>query len=45
MDSGSSLIGHRHPNSLCFDSNGKLFVADSLGVIHVWGIYVIFKKI
>jgi len=35
-DEFKTLLDHRHPNSMIFDKYGKLFVGDSLGLIHVF---------
>lgn len=37
-DGFSSLLEHRHPNSLCFDINSRMFVGDSLGCIHKFDV-------
>jgi len=39
-DDFANLLEHRHPNCLQFDEDGRLYVGDSLGAIHVWDIQV-----
>jgi hypothetical protein len=36
-----SLLDHAHPNSLTFDDTGRLYVADSKGIINVWDLQVL----
>lgn len=38
-DDFMNLLEHRHPNSLRIDDD-RLYVGDSLGLIHVFGIQV-----
>jgi len=40
-----NLLEHRHPNVLRFDDEGRLYIGDSLGSIHVWDIQVSFLMI
>ena len=35
-----NFIEQKHPNSLAFDSDGRLFVGDSFGQINTWRIDV-----
>mmetsp|Transcript_11084 Transcript_11084/g.18565 ORF Transcript_11084/g.18565 Transcript_11084/m.18565 type:complete len:571 (-) Transcript_11084:750-2462(-) len=35
-----SMIEKKHPNALTFDSEGRLFVGDSLGQISVWRVVI-----
>jgi hypothetical protein len=36
-----NLMEHRHPNILKFDNEGRLYVGDSVGTVHVWDLNVI----
>lgn len=36
------VIEKRHPNALCFDQEGRLFVGDSQGQINVWRVVIKF---
>lgn len=44
-DQFQNLLDHRHPNCLKFDENGRIYVGDSLGMVHVWDIEVRFRKL
>jgi FOG: WD40 repeat len=35
-----NLLEHRHPNCLKFDNQGRLYIGDSIGCVHVWDIQV-----
>ena len=35
-----NLLEHRHPNILKFNDQGRLFIGDSLGSLHVWDLRV-----
>ena len=39
-DEYETLIDHRHPNCVTFDSDGRLYAGDSLGEIHVYSLRV-----
>lgn len=39
-DEFDNLLEHRHPNIVEFDEKGKMFVGDSLGMIHIYDISV-----
>ena len=41
----SNLLDHRHPNTLLFNENGRLYIGDSLGVIHIYDVKVIIINI
>jgi len=43
-DEYETLIDHRHPNCLTFDSDGRLYAGDSLGEIHVYSLRLNFSK-
>lgn len=36
-----NLLEHRHPNSLQFDVDGRLYIGDSRGLVHVWDVDVL----
>jgi len=40
-----NLLEHRHPNMLKFDEEGRLYIGDSLGSIHVWDVHVKYNKV
>ena len=44
-DKFQNLLDHRHPNCLKFDENGRLYVGDSLGLVHIWDVDVQFRKL
>ena len=31
-----TALDHRHPNTVVFDLTGRLYIGDSLGLIHIW---------
>ena len=33
-----TVFEHRHPNCITFDETGRMYIGDSLGVIHIWEI-------
>jgi jouberin len=35
-----TVFDHRHPNCLVFDNTGRLYIGDSLGVIHIWDLSI-----
>lgn len=40
----TNLLDHRHPNTLVFNENGRLYIGDSLGIVHVYDVKVKFNK-
>ena len=41
IDKGyKSIMEKRHPNTLVFDKNDRLFVGDNNGQIHVWKLFI-----
>jgi len=40
-----NLLEHRHPNILKFDDEGRLYIGDSLGSIHIWDVHVKYNKV
>jgi len=37
---GSACFDYVHPNCLCYNANGRLFVGDSRGYISVWDVNI-----
>lgn len=36
----TNLLDHRHPNTLIFSENGRLYIGDSLGIVHIYDVKV-----
>ncbi len=40
-DKFANLLEHRHPNCLKFDKQGRLYIGDAVGSVHIWDVQVI----
>lgn len=41
----TNLLEHRHPNCITIGNDGRLYVGDSLGIVHVWEIQLRYQKV
>jgi WD40 repeat protein len=39
------LIDTKHPNSIAFDEDGRLFIGDSFGQINTWRVEIIYHQV